>query len=221
MKCDTLDNSSFCRGIAMDEPINHGRRRLVCGIATLPVSALAVAAIPTPAATEGPFYPTRAMRPTDVDNDLVRIAGEVRQAGGEVVTVGGRLLDRRGNSIAGARVEIWQCDVKGRYLHRGDFGWSSRDKAFQGFGHDISDADGSYSFRTIKPVPYSGRTPHIHVKVLVDNRERLTTQFYLPDHPDNDNDWLYQRIAADKRDLVTLYFGGDEELPRANLDIVV
>ena len=70
-------------------------------------------------------------------------------------------------------------------------------------------------------MPYSGRTPHIHVKVLVDNRERLTTQFYLPDHPDNDNDWLYQRIAADKRDLVTLYFGGDDELPRANLDIVV
>jgi protocatechuate 3,4-dioxygenase beta subunit len=205
----------------MDESINHGRRRLVCGIATFPVSVLAAAAIPTPAATEGPFYPPTAMRPADVDNDLVRIAGEVRQAGGEVVTVGGRLLDRRGNSIAGARVEIWQCDVKGRYLHRGDFGWSSRDKAFQGFGHDISGADGSYSFRTIKPVPYSGRTPHIHVKVLVDDRERLTTQFYLPDHPDNDNDWLYQRIAADKRDLVTLYFGGDDELPRANLDIVV
>lgn len=205
----------------MDESINHGRRRLLCGIATLPVSGLAVAAMATPAATEGPFYPPTAMRLTDVDNDLVGIAGEVRQAGGEVVTLGGRLLDRSGSPIAGGRVEIWQCDVKGRYLHRGDFGWSSRDKAFQGFGHDISDADGSYSFRTIKPVPYSGRTPHIHVKVLVDNRERLTTQFYLPDHPDNDNDWLYQRIASDQRDLVTLYFGGDEPLPRANLDIVV
>ena len=38
---------------------------------------------------------------------------------------------------------------------------------FQGFGHDVTDAEGAYSFRTIKPVPYSGRTPHIHVKVLV------------------------------------------------------
>jgi protocatechuate 3,4-dioxygenase beta subunit len=161
------------------------------------------------------------MRFDDIDNDLVKITGEVEQAGGEVVKLAGRVLDSAGNPIAGARVEIWQCDVKGRYLHRGDFGWSSRDPAFQGFGHDLSGADGSYSFRTIKPVPYAGRTPHIHVKVLVENRQRLTTQFYLPDHPDNKNDWLYQRVPQAKRELVTMNFVTTEQLPQAVLDIVI
>ncbi len=112
-------------------------------------------------------------------DDLVKIVDKLEQAGGEIVTLAGRVLDVSGNPIPGARIEIWQCDVNGRYLHRADQGAIARDAGFQGFGHDISGADGSYAFRTIKPVPYAGRTPHIHVKVLVDGRERLTTQFYL------------------------------------------
>jgi len=205
----------------MNDPVNRSRRKLFLGIMTLPVSGLAVAALPTPSASEGPFYPTTRMRFNDIDNDLVKIEGEVEQAGGEVVTLAGRVLDSAGNPISGARVEIWQCDVNGRYLHHGDSGWSSRDRAFQGFGHDLSAADGSYSFRTIKPVPYAGRTPHIHVKVLLDNRERLTTQFYLPDHPGNKNDWLYQRVPQAKRELVTMNFISNQQAPRAMLDIVI
>ena len=205
----------------MNDPVNRSRRKLFFGIMTLPVSGLAVAALPTPSASEGPFYPTSGMRFDDTDNDLVKITGEVEQAGGEVVTLAGRVLDSAGNPVAGARVEIWQCDVNGRYLHRGDSGWNSRDRAFQGFGHDLSTADGSYSFRTIKPVPYVGRTPHIHVKVLLDNRERLTTQFYLPDHPDNKNDWLYQRVPQAKRELVTMNFIPTPQAPQAILDIVI
>ena len=205
----------------MNDSVNWGRRKLFFGLMALPVSGLAATVMPTPSASEGPFYPTSGMRFDDIDNDLVKITGEVEQAGGEVVKLAGRVLDSAGNPIAGARVEIWQCDVKGRYLHRGDFGWSSRDPAFQGFGHDLSGADGSYSFRTIKPVPYAGRTPHIHVKVLVENRQRLTTQFYLPDHPDNKNDWLYQRVPQAKRELVTMNFVATGQLPQAVLDIVI
>jgi len=205
----------------MNDPVNRSRRKLFLGIMTLPVSGLAAAVMPTPSGTEGPFYPSTRMRFDDIDNDLVKIEGEVEQAGGEVVTLAGRVLDSAGNPISGARVEIWQCDVNGRYLHRGDSGWSSRDRAFQGFGHDLSAADGSYSFRTIKPVPYAGRTPHIHVKVLLDNRERLTTQFYLPDHPGNKNDWLYQRVPQAKRELVTMNFISNQQAPRAMLDIVI
>jgi protocatechuate 3,4-dioxygenase beta subunit len=205
----------------MNDPVNRSRRKLFLGIMTLPVSGLAATVMPTPSATEGPFYPTTGMRFDDVDNDLVKITGEVEQAGGEVVTLTGRVLDSAGNPVTGARVEIWQCDVNGRYLHRGDSGWNSRDRAFQGFGHDLSAADGSYSFRTIKPVPYSGRAPHIHVKVLLANRERLTTQFYLPDHPDNKNDWLYQRVPQAKRELVTMNFIPTQQVPAANLDIVI
>ena len=205
----------------MNDPVNRRRRELFLGMLALPVSGLAAAARPTPPGSEGPFYPTAGMRFADVDNDLVKIAGVVERAGGEVVELGGRVLDRSGNPVTGARVEIWQCDVKGRYLHRGDSGGSSRDKAFQGFGHDTTGVYGSYSFRTIKPVPYAGRTPHIHVKVLVDNQESLTTQFYLPDHPDNENDWLYQRVPKNKRELVTMNFSAMGQLPQASLDIVI
>lgn len=217
----TITESSIVRGSTLKDSINQARRRLFFGLMALPVSGLAAVANRTPSSTEGPFYPTSGMRYEDVDNDLVKIAGEVEQAGGEVVILSGRVLDNTGNPIIGARVEIWQCDVKGRYLHRGDAGWNSRDRAFQGFGHDLSRVDGSYSFRTIKPVPYAGRTPHIHVKVLVENHQRLTTQFYLPDHPGNKNDWLYQHVPQAKRELVTINFIATEQVPRAVLDIVI
>lgn len=205
----------------MKNSVNRSRRKLFLGMMTLPVSALARAVIPTPSGSEGPFYPTTRMRFNDIDNDLVKIEGEVERAGGEIVMLTGRVLDSAASPIAGARVEIWQCDVNGRYLHRGDSGWNSRDPAFQGFGHDLTGADGSYSFRTIKPVPYAGRTPHIHVKVLLDNRERLTTQFYLPDHPGNKKDWLYQRVPQARRELVTMNFVPAGQVPRATLDIVI
>jgi protocatechuate 3,4-dioxygenase beta subunit len=204
----------------MNDPVNRRRRGLLLGIAALPVAGFAATAL-TPAGSEGPFYPPAAMRPGDVDNDLVTVAGKVAVAGGEIVRLGGRVLDGAGQPIAAARVEIWQCDVNGRYLHRADQGGAARDAGFQGFGHDVTGADGEYSFRTIKPVPYAGRTPHIHVKVLVAGRERLTTQFYLPDHPDNERDWLYRRIDPALRERVTLRFTSGAGEPLAKLDIIV
>lgn len=63
--------------------------------------------------------------------------------------------------MADHRVEIWQCDMNGKYLHGGFRRSIEFDAAFQGFGHDITGPDGSYKFRTIKPVTYPGRTPHI------------------------------------------------------------
>ena len=204
----------------MNDPVNRRRRGLVLGFAALPVSGFA-SLRQTPPGSEGPFYPTPSMRFTDTDNDLVRIESQVRDAGGEVVRIGGRVLDTAGQPVAGARVEIWQCDANGRYLHSGDRGGKARDAAFQGFGYDISSASGEYRFRTIKPVPYPGRTPHIHVKVLIDGRARLTTQFYLAGHPGNARDWLYGRIAPELRDRVELKFEGCDDLPQARLDIVV
>ena len=200
---------------------NPTRRKLLLGLAALPLSRLAEAATATPAASEGPFYPTGSMRFDDVDNDLVRIDGVVESAGGEIVRLGGRVLNRDGRPLDAARVEIWQCDVNGRYLHRRDFGWSSRDPGFQGFGHSLTGTDGRYAFRTIRPVPYSGRTPHIHVKVLIGGRDVLTTQFYLPDHPENARDWLYQRVPVERREQVTMRFAPGGAEPTAELDIVV
>jgi protocatechuate 3,4-dioxygenase beta subunit len=204
----------------MNDLVDRKRRAMLLGMAALPVSSLA-ATVLTPSATEGPFYPSTGMRLADIDNDLVKVAGKVERAGGEIVRLAGRVLDTAGSPVAGARVEIWQCDINGRYLHHGDRAGAARDASFQGYGQDLTGADGGYAFRTIKPVPYSGRTPHIHVKVLIDNREHLTTQFYLPDHPGNARDWLYRLVPAELRERVTLRFITGAELPIATLDIIV
>lgn len=172
----------------------------------------------TPRAAEGPFYPTPQMRFADIDNDLVKIAGKVVQAGGEIVTLRGRVLDGAGQPLVGVRVEIWQCDANGRYLHSGDRQSVAYDQGFQGFGHDVTDAEGRYRFRTIKPVSYPGRTPHIHVKVLNGEREVLTTQFYLAGNPDNDGDFLYRRMSVSEAEAVSMAFDGAGE---AVVDVVI
>ena len=159
----------------------------------------------TPSATEGPFYPTAEMRMADVDNDLVKVDGLVKQAGGEIITLKGRVTDREGNPHVGHRIEIWQCDQNGKYLHPGDEREVPYDQVFQGFGHDITGDDGSYSFRTIKPGKYPGRTPHIHVKVLKEGAELLTTQFYVAGDPDNADDGLFNwmsKLQAQKVSMV-------------------
>jgi protocatechuate 3,4-dioxygenase, beta subunit len=146
----------------------------------------------TPSQTEGPFYPDRL--PLDRDNDLVLITGRTTPADGEVTHLAGRLLDLKGEPIRGAVIEIWQVDARGAYLHRGTENASRRDPNFQGFGQFETDAQGRYRFRTIKPVAYPGRTPHIHVKVKRGSRELLTTQLYIKGEPRNDRDGLLRSI---------------------------
>lgn len=177
------------------------------------------AAVATPDSAEGPFYPTKAMRFADIDNDLIKIAGAVREAGGEIFRLFGQVRDRQGAPVAGARVEIWQVDVNARYLHTGDRGGKPRDSAFQGFGHDVTDDQGFYAFRTIKPVPYPGRAPHIHVKVIAAGRT-LTTQFYISGDPANAGDALYRRLSAEEREVVEMRFAGSADDLSAQVDIV-
>lgn len=172
----------------------------------------------TPSQMEGPFYPAPRMRFADADNDLIRIEGAVRQAGGVPMYLTGRVLDRQGQPVAGARVEIWQCDANGRYLHTGDTSPAPRDPGFQGFGHVVTEGDGAYGFRTIRPVAYPGRTPHIHVKVHHPGGT-LTTQFYLADHPDNDRDGLFRRLSPEDRQAVLMRPAPGPEGPVAQVDI--
>lgn len=152
-----------------------------------------------PRATEGPFYPD--VMPSDLDNDLVKIAGHVKQAGGEILTFSGRIVDGDGTPIPGAMVEIWQADVNGRYIHTGSR-WSSgnaRDAEFQGYGKMTVKDDGAYSFRTIRPVAYTGRCPHIHVKVHDPEGAALTSQIYIADDPHNERDWLFRQLSDKER----------------------
>src|SRR5690606_14976907 len=110
----------------------------------------------------------------------------------------------RGRPVAGARVEIWQCDANGIYLHPRERRRGQRDAAFQGFGHTTTDGAGRFAFRTIVPVPYTGRTPHIHCKVLRAGREVLTTQLYRAGYPRNDSDFLFRRLDPAERERVSM-----------------
>ncbi len=139
---------------------------------------------PTPAQTEGPFYPQTL--PADRDSDLVSISGHGGQAQGTVLYFTGRVLTPDGRPIAGAKVELWQADRFGRYHHAGDEG-QPRDDDFQGYGVATSDADGRFAFRTIRPVPYGGRPPHLHLKIMAVGHPGLTTQLYMSgDRTDGD-----------------------------------
>ena len=158
-------------------------------LATPQLASLAAAAtrlIVTPGQTEGPFYPVRF--PPDMDADLVRVTGQSAQAVGQITHIAGRVLDTRGEIVRGATVEIWQCDAQGIYNHPGDSGHKRHDAAFQGYGRAQVDADGRYAFRTIRPVAYPGRTPHIHVKVHAPGIGRLTTQMYVAGERQNATD---------------------------------
>lgn len=100
-------------------------------------------------------------------------------AAGEVILVTGQVLDLSGNPLPGAAVEFWQTDTSGVYDHPGDRGTGGRDRGFQFYGTSIADADGRYVFRTVQPGYYEPRPRHIHVKVKMDGRTLLTTQFYF------------------------------------------
>ena len=181
----------------------------------------AAAAVTTPRASEGPFYPTPGMRTPDVDNDLVKIEGMVGKAGGDIFTLRGTILDRDGRPLTGRRIEIWQCDMDGNYMHPSDRRSANFDQAFQGFGHDVTDDAGRYVFRTIKPAIYPGRTPHIHVKVFDGDRELLTTQFYIKDHPENSRDGLFNRMSEAEAGAVSMVFVEGEAGPEAIVNVVI
>lgn len=202
----------------------YPRRNLLTwalGAIGLAATRPALAAIATPSATEGPFYPTPTMRRADVDNDLVKILGSVKEAGGEVFLLKGRVLNADGAPLEGWRIEIWQCDMNGKYLHSGDRQAIAFDAAFQGFGHDITGSDGAYEFRTIKPVTYPGRTPHIHVKVFDGDREALTSQFYISGHPSNGRDRIFRRLSEQDAKSVSMVFEQVDGVEQAVVDVVV
>jgi protocatechuate 3,4-dioxygenase, beta subunit len=159
--------------------------------------------VPTPRQTAGPFYPVRF--PDDVDNDLVVVRGAQPRASGVVTHVMGRVLGTDGRPIPDATVEIWQCDAHGRYLHPADTGKRPRDTAFQGYGRMTARADSSYVFRTIRPVAYPGRTPHIHFAVRTPSGRQLVTQMYVAGEPLNAGDSLYASIRDPRqREAVTV-----------------
>jgi protocatechuate 3,4-dioxygenase beta subunit len=185
----------------------HTRRRFLRGM-TLGAVAFSVPAffsVPglfaeeltrTPRQTEGPFYPDKL--PLDTDNDLIIINDSITPAVGEITHLSGRILDAKGDPIRNALVEIWQVDNNGVYLHSGSNNAARRDKNFQGFGRFLTGSTGEYYFRTIKPVRYPGRTPHIHFAIKMKGREKWTTQCYIKGEPQNERDGILRAIKDKK-----------------------
>ncbi len=185
-------------------PFSAPRRRVLAGsltalglLAVVPLTrSYAQQVLRTPSQTTGPFYPTTI--PLDSDSDLVMVNGQAQIAKGQISNVVGRVLDERGRPIRQARVEIWQCDANGRYHHSRDNRNVPLDANFQGYGRFTTGADGTYRFRTIKPVPYPGRAPHIHFKISGPGIEPLTTQMYVAGAPENEGDWILSSIGDER-----------------------
>lgn len=172
---------------------------------------------PTPAQSEGPFYPVEL--PRDSDSDLLR-NGALAYGRGPVALLEGTVVDLQGRPVRGAVVEIWQCDADGHYHHPGD--GARADPAFQGFGRAAVDAEGRYRFRTLRPSPYAGRTPHIHVKVRLGGRDLLTTQLYVDGDPGNARDGLWRSLRDPQdRAALTVPFRPDGDALAATFPIVV
>lgn len=181
------------------------RRMLLLAAAgsTVGFPALAGSATVLPRMTEGPFYPSASWRArrSDWDADLTKVAEAAgRGARGEHLGLELVVADTRGRAIDSAEVEIWQCDVFGAYRHPhveavpGQF-----DEAFQGFGAARTAADGSSRFRTIRPAPYPGRTPHIHLRLRHPSFGELTSQLFVAGEAGNERDFLWRRLSAAER----------------------
>lgn len=189
----------------MPSPVSHGansRRRFLGQLAVATAffatrGAFAEALIKTPRQTEGPFYPDHL--PLDTDNDLLIINDSITPAIGDVTWLSGRILDEHGEPVRNATVEIWQVDGNGIYLHSGSGNKDrGRDKNFQGFGRFVTGSSGEYVFRTIKPIPYPGRTPHIHFAIKTKGRDKFTTQCYVEGEPQNQRDGILNSIKDAK-----------------------
>jgi protocatechuate 3,4-dioxygenase beta subunit len=187
----------------MSDTVTLDRRgmlqRLAFGAAALALWTPGVFAeelVHTPAQTEGPFYPDHL--PLDTDNDLVIVSNSLTPAVGEVTHLSGRVLDAKGEPVRNALVEIWQVDHNGIYINSHCPNHDRLDTHFQGYGRFLTASSGEYRFRTIKPVAYPGRTPHIHFKVRMGERELLTTQCYVRGEPLNSRDGVLRGIRDPK-----------------------
>ena len=150
----------------------------------------------TPRQTEGPFYPDKL--PLDTDNDLIILNNSLTPAIGTVAYLTGIITDIKGKPLRNTLVEIWQVDNNGIYLHSKGGSRAKLDSNFQGYGRFLTDSKGKYFFRTLKPSPYYGRTPHIHMSVSAKGQKKFTTQCYIKGEPRNQTDFILKRVKDPK-----------------------
>jgi protocatechuate 3,4-dioxygenase beta subunit len=168
------------------------------GIAAARGASAATELPPTPSQTIGPFYPVQRL--TEDDADLTWIKGHAKRAQGNVIQVTGRVLDRYGNPVRNARLELWQCNSFGRYAHPADPATQPLDPDFQGYASVGTGATGEWRITTIKPAGYDSpigrRTPHIHLDIQGKTHRLITQMYFSDDDASNSKDGLYQRLGG-------------------------
>jgi len=196
------------------------RRTAVLGMsAALARKAWAAPLTPTPEQTAGPFYPS--VLPDDRDADLVVVKGRSGRAQGTVLYLSGRVTDTNGAPAVDALVEIWQADNFGHYLAPKDGGPGPRDPNFQGYGQVKTDATGAYRFRTIRPVPYASRPPHVHFQITHARLRPLITQMYVTGEQGQEDPAAFGGQRVREALSVTLQPASEAGAHAARFDIVL
>ena len=167
----------------------------------------------TPEQTSGPFYPIPEIKKQPFyDADLTRKAADAPVAEGEIILVRGQVVDVHGDPLANSIVEVWQACAAGRYNHPQDNNPAPLDPNFQYFARIETDKDGKYSFKSIRPGKYPGRTPHIHYQISSKGFDDLTTQMYFEMHAkDNERDGVYRSLDKNQRESVTVALAKDDK----------
>lgn len=187
--------SIFDRKLILDRRMLM-RSGMALGVAAYTTPGVFAEMLATPAMTEGPFYPDKM--PLDTDNDLIVINDKITPAIGSISHMTGRVLTKSGSPVRNAFVEIWQVDGNGNYIHSKGASNDRRDANFQGYGRFLTDVKGNYYFRTIKPVEYPGRTPHIHIAVSKNGKRVLTTQMLIAGEKQNEKDGVFRNMKDPK-----------------------
>ena len=156
---------------------------------------------PTLSELTGPRFPSEQV---GAASDLTQ--GHKGEPLGERIWVGGRVLDDAGKPVPNTLIEVWQCNAAGRYLHAGDQHAAPLDPNFTGVGRVLTDDQGRYRFKSIKPGAYpwrnhynAWRPAHIHFSLFGPAwATRLVTQMYFPGDPLLAFDPIYHAIPDEQ-----------------------
>ena len=172
----------------------------------------------TPSQTIGPFFALGLVGSSE-DDLACRAPGGARAQGIPIV-VTGRVTDEAGKGVRKALVEVWQANRWGKYEHPDDVTDAPLDPAFKGWGRMLTDEEGRYRFRSIRPGAYPNpgydnwmRPPHIHYSIFAAGlMQRLITQLYFPDEPLNDVDPILNGVEdLDARGALVAHRVGTEQ----------
>ncbi len=166
----------------------------------------------------GPLFTARDVAESDSDLTAQHAGAPL----GERMIVSGRVLDESGRPVPNALMEMWQANASGRYRHLVDNHDAPLDPNFTGFGRVVTDANGNYRFKTIKPGAYpwrnhynAWRPAHLHFSLFGQGfAQRLVTQMYFPGDPLLEFDPMYMSVPDERaRQRLVSSFDWENTLP--------